>query len=401
MGRIGIYGGSFNPPHSGHVLAAQELIQKLSLDRLFIIPAAIPPHKTLAEGTPPAEVRFELCQLAFGELPGAEVSDIELKREGVSYTVDTVKALSKQYPDDELFLAMGTDMILAFEGWFSPDEIVKYVTLAVMHRFENNSEADSQVNSAIERLQKNMQAKIVTVENSPIETSSTEVRTLIAFDCLQGLLPDQVAEALRGSEWYLHGKGRFADLPFEELKQASLSFHKPQRVPHVIGCCETAEVLAKRYGASVTDAKRAGILHDITKALGDRAQRCLCDRYEIALTKSERENPKLLHAKTGAAVAEHIFGENEAVCDAIYWHTTGKADMTLLEKIIYLADYMEPNRDFDGVEILRELAKNDLDGACLEGFRQSLELLKRRGKVIDPNSRSAWEYLAKERNTRK
>ncbi len=397
MARIGIYGGSFNPPHFGHVKAAREMISLLCLDRLLIIPAAIPPHKQLPDGTPPAEDRLELCRLAFSSVPGAEVSDIEILRSGVSYTVDTVKELKTQYPDDEFFLLMGTDMLLSFENWYCPAEIAKYVTIAVMHRYDNDAKLDRTVRETVSRLETDLQAKVVCVENHPIETSSTEVRRLIVMDCLDGLLPRETVDFIHEHGYYLHGEDR-KHLPFDELKEVSLSLHDPKRVPHVIGCCETAQELAARYGADVTDAARAGILHDVTKALSDDAQRLVCDRYQITLTKSERDNGKLLHAKTAAAVAEHVFGENERVCDAIYWHTTGKADMTLLEKIIYIADYMEPNRDFPGVEVLRELVGKDLDAALLEGFRMSLELLKSRGKVIDPNSLQAWEYLAKERN---
>lgn len=398
MARIGIYGGSFNPPHIGHVKAAQEMISLLALDRLFIIPAAMPPHKQLPDGTPAPEERLELCRLAFSSVSGAEVSDIEINRSGVSYTVDTVKELKAQYPDDEIFLLMGTDMLLSFENWYCPDEIAKHVTLAVMHRYDNDAKLDQSVRETVSRIESDLHAKVICVENHPIETSSTEVRRMIVMDCLDGLLPQETVDFIREHGYYLHGVER-RNLPFDELKEASLSLHDAKRIPHVIGCCETAQELAAQYGANVTDAARAGILHDVTKALSEDAQRLLCDRYQIALTDSERENGKLLHAKTASAVAKYIFGENECVCDAIYWHTTGKADMTLLEKIIYIADYMEPNRDFPGVETLRELVAKDLDAALLEGFRMSLELLKSRGKVIDPNSFQAWEYLAKERNS--
>lgn len=399
MARIGIYGGSFNPPHVGHVQAAKQMIDLLKLDKLFIIPAAFPPHKQLPEGSPTAIQRLKLCQLAFGEIDAAEVSDIEVNRSGKSYTVETVTQLKATYPNDDLFLLIGTDMLFHFKDWYCPEIIAKNVTIAVMRRFENNAVLDDQIAAETLNLQQTMQAKLVEVKNDPIETSSTEVRCLIAMDCLRGMLPQAVADEVRNKGYYLHGLDR-KNLPFNELMQVSLSLHKPQRVRHVIGCCETAQMLAKQYGADTVAAARAGILHDVTKALGERAQRLLCERYSIALTESEQKNTKLLHAKTGAAVAKHIFGENDDICDAIYWHTTGRANMCLLEKIIYIADYIEPNRDFSGVELLRRLAQTDLDAACLEGFRMSLELLKRRGKLIDPNSLQAWQYLARERNNK-
>ena len=110
MARIGIFGGSFNPPHRGHLLALREFQKKLCLDEIFVIPANDPPHKTLSANSPDALQRYVLTELACAELAGCTVSDMELKREGKSYTVDTVLALRERFPADELFLLMGTDM---------------------------------------------------------------------------------------------------------------------------------------------------------------------------------------------------------------------------------------------------------------------------------------------------
>ena len=113
----------------------------------------------------------------------------------------------------------------------------------------------------------------------------------------------------------------------------------------------------------------------------------------------ERKNAKLLHAKTGAAVAERVFGESPEVCKAIRWHTTGRAGMNTLEKIIYLADYMEPNRDFPGVEKLRAAAQTDLDAAVVLGLEMSVEQLRERGREVDENSLAALKEL-KERTSK-
>ena len=134
MAKIGIYGGSFNPPHEGHVLAAREAIRLLELDRLLIVPAFLPPHKELPPGSPDAEGRLALCRLAFSSVPGAEVCDLEIRRQGISYTVDTLKSLHARYPGDELVLLMGTDMLRSFRNWYCPDQIARLATLAVMYR---------------------------------------------------------------------------------------------------------------------------------------------------------------------------------------------------------------------------------------------------------------------------
>ena len=121
----------------------------------------------------------------------------------------------------------------------------------------------------------------------------------------------------------------------------------------------------------------------------------LAGEYGIILNTFQQKYPKTLHALTGSLVAKHLFGENEAVVQAIRYHTTGKADMNLLEKIIYVADYMEPNRNFPGVEDLRTLAFTDLDGALKLGLTMTLELLKQQGSEVSEESREALAWLNK------
>ncbi|MBP3588483.1 MAG: bis(5'-nucleosyl)-tetraphosphatase (symmetrical) YqeK, partial [Clostridia bacterium] len=154
-----------------------------------------------------------------------------------------------------------------------------------------------------------------------------------------------------------------------------------------------ARELALIHGADPDDAERAGILHDVTKALDGEDQLRLCDKYGIILSDFDRKHTKLLHAVTGAAVAERVFGESETVCQAIRWHTSGKADMTVLEKIIYVADYMEPNRDFPGVEKLRKLAKTDLDAALLLGLEMAVAHVRRQGAIVGQHSLDAMAFL--------
>ncbi len=185
----------------------------------------------------------------------------------------------------------------------------------------------------------------------------------------------------------------FQNLSMEELEKTAISLVKPNRVQHVLGCRDTAVALAKHYGADEVHAARAALLHDATKALDPEQQLALCQEYGITLDSFLSQNPKTLHALTGALVAEHLFGECGAVVSAVRHHTTGKADMNLLEKIIYVADYMEPNRDFPGVERLRELAYTDLDGALKLGLTMTLELLQKQGRTVSPQSLEALQWL--------
>ena len=145
MARIGIYGGSFNPPHLGHIFAARKARQLLGLDKILLIPAAIPPHKAVAEGSPDGETRFALTQLAIAGETGMEVSRIELDRPGPSYTVDTLRKLRECYPQDELYLLMGTDMFLSFFQWREPETIAKLAVPVCMARVRADSTLSEQL----------------------------------------------------------------------------------------------------------------------------------------------------------------------------------------------------------------------------------------------------------------
>lgn len=387
MERIGIYGGTFNPPHVGHIRAAQYATEKLKLRKMLLIPSCIAPHKTLPEGSPTPAQRAKMVSLA--ATPPMEVCEIELNRGDVSYTYETVEELKKMYPDKELILFMGTDMFLSFFTWKEPQRILQHASLGVFYRGDQDELA------AIADQKAKMEEQGVTVhlvENPVTAISSTQLRTLLTFRCADSFLPDGVGEYIRQNG--LYGTDRnLQNLSMEQLEQVVVSLVKPSRVAHILGCRDTAAELAKLWGADERDAARAGLLHDITKALDGPLQLTVCSEYGVALDAFSAHNPKTLHALTGSLVAERIFGENKAVVDAICSHTTGKAGMNTLEKILYVADYMEPNRSFPGVEELRHLAYTDLDKALKLGLTMTLELLKKRKEDISPASAEALAFL--------
>lgn len=394
MGKIGVYGGSFNPIHMGHLRAAQEVAREFQLDRVLMIPTNIAPHKQQQDYEATGLQRLEMVRLAIADLPQFEACDLELKREGKSYTVDTLTQLKQMFPKDELYLIMGTDMFLSLHNWYRPDEICALAHIICAGRDGTDAAV---LQAQAKNLQENLNAKVHLAENRVLKMSSTTVRRMVFFDCAQAYLPGKVYDYIRRNRLYYAG-ANLRYLPFEELKRISLSLHKPSRVPHVIGCCETAQKLAARWGENVSLAARAGILHDVTKALDAVEQLRVCEKYGIILDDFIIEHHKLLHSKTAAAIAEHIFGEARSVVNAIYWHTTGRANMSTMEKILYIADYAEPNRSFDGVEKIRCHLYEDLDLALYTGFSMSLEELQREGKAFDKHSYEAWRYLKEERN---
>lgn len=389
MERIGIYGGTFNPPHTGHMLAARAAVDALGLNRLLLIPARMAPHKTLPPNSPAPEQRLKMLSMAARGLEGAVVSDMELRREGVSYSYETVLTLKEIYPQAELVLLMGTDMFLSFGTWVHPEIILENATLGVFCRGDKGEQG------AIAREKQALEARgarVELVEHTPVSISSTQLRRLLAFQCAGEFLPAGVEDYIRSHGLY-DTCARWKNLPMEQLEQVVVRLLKPSRVAHVLGCRDAALALARHWGANEEDAARAGLLHDITKALDGPLQLTLCRSYGKILGDFARKYPKTLHALTGSLVAERIFGENPAVVKAIESHTTGAPHMNLLETIIYVADYMEPNRDFPGVEDLRTLAFTDIYAALDLGLHMTLEHLRRQGSEVSPETRQTLQWL--------
>ena len=382
--KIGIYGGTFNPPHLGHITAARAVFEMLKLDRLLIVPDGQPPHKDLPPGSPPPEQRLLLTRLAAEDTglgDRVEVLDLELRREGRSYTSDTLARLHALYPGDELWLLMGADMFLTLHRWHKPETILSLAGVAAFGR----TEADTEELFAAQRdylYRTYPQARLFTLTiPGVVDVSSTALREMLA----QGEGANYLAPAVYGQILREHLYGTEADLkhlPLRQLRPVALSFLKRRRIPHVLGTEQEAIRLAERYGADVEKARRAALLHACTKKLEMDEQLALCRRYGIELDELEQNALKLLHARTGAAVARDVFGVDDEIYSAILWHTTGRAGMTLLEKIIYLADYIEPSRDFPGVDRLRSVCYEDLDRGLLTGLEMTIEEMREMGNPV-------------------
>ena len=382
--KIGVYGGTFNPPHLGHAAAARAVFELLKLDLLLLVPDGQPPHKDLPAGSPTAEQRLEMTRLA-GEQLGlgdkVRVLDLELRRPGRSYTAETLSELRKLYPEDELWLLMGTDMFLTLQAWRDPATILSLAGIAAFGRTEEDTEAlFAPQRDYLYRTYP--QARIFTLTiPGVVDVSSTELRDMLAHGKGGHLLPPAVyGYILREG---LYGTGAdLKHLPLAQLRPVALSFLKHKRIPHVLGTEQEAIRLAERYGADVEKARVAALLHDCTKKLDMDEQLALCRRYGIELDELEHRALKLLHAKTGAAIARDVFGVDDEIYSAIRWHTTGRAGMTLLEKIMYLADYIEPSRDFPGVDKLRAVCYKDLDEGLLMGLEMTIEEMTGMGNPV-------------------
>ena len=372
--RVGIYGGTFNPPHTGHESSAKIAVAQLKLDTLAVIPVGVPPHKPMPLGSPPAEIRLIMARNSFDDLPNTIISDIEAKNANPCYTIDTVEAIKKLYPKAEIFLLMGTDMYLSIETWKSYKSLLENVTPTV---FSRNYDDIQKIEEHSRHIYKHYGANTEIVENKIVPVSSS---------CLRENLPNREGKRYINDTNYSYIiKNRFynAKPDWQWLREKAYSMLTPKRIPHVAACEKAAVELAKRWGVDIDDARESAILHDITKKFTFEEHVKTLEDNGISVLNITKADEKLLHCHTGAVLAGAIFGASKSVQEAIRWHTTGKAGMSPLAKVLYLADYIEDTRDFPEVDKLRNLAFLSIDDAMLMGLDMTASELRARGITPD------------------
>ena len=374
--KTGIFGGTFNPPHNGHRHLALEAYRRLELDRVIIMPSCIPPHKAAA-ALAGAQDRMKMCSLEFSE-PFFEISDIEINRGDRSYTVETLRALHDLYPKDDFYFIIGSDMLETFTQWYRWEEILSLCTVCAASR-KTDYKPD------LSRFTPEQRKKIIFMPIEPYELSSTQVRFYIKsnLDCAQVVSPE-VLDYIREHDLYDDGFDRYHELVGSMLDSA--------RVYHSECVCESAGILAEKYGADPEKAKLAGLLHDITKRLHSDEQTDLIGE----MTPLEKSSPKVWH-QMSAPVFLRSRGiiTDEEILGAIRWHTTGKADMTLLQKIVYVADFISAERDYPDVETVRRLASLSLEHAILYTSRYTVKTLASQDRPVHPATLDCYNDMLK------
>lgn len=363
--RIAMFGGTFNPPHLGHMAAAEACVKALGLDLLLLMPDRIPPHKILPEGSATPQQRLEMCRIAAAQLPNCEACDLELRREGPSYTVDTLASLKERYPDSTLWLVVGTDMLLSFHQWREPKRIGSYCRLAAVAR---NAEDREKMARQADFLRRELGIAVDLIPNIAFPASSTQVRD---NPRLAPLHP-AVADYIERQKLYLP--------TLEALRESVRGKVSEKRFAHTLGCERLAAEMAKKYGVDDYLMRAAAILHDCTKALSEKEQLTLCKNWNIITDYDETVFAQLIHADTGAEVARREYAMPQSVVDAIRTHTVAAEQMSLMQKILYVADLCEENRTYEGAAELRALALKDLEKAFTAGLHRTVSFLRSQGK---------------------
>ena len=384
MKKIGIFGGTFNPVHLGHLALVEQIKQKKSLDEVLIIPTSRPPHKKTFQLASDAH-RLQMCRLMFEGRPGYVVSDLECRKGGLSYTVDTVRTLKQQHPDDQLYLIMGSDMLLTFDQWFQYATILQHAAILAGAREEQLSQ---QMADKAAELSQIGRVEVVPIDITPM--SSTEIRSRV----LQGLDCDEwlgrpVFAYVKGQQLY-----RDSNQDPDVIELIARQMLKPSRYQHTLCVANMACALAKSHDANAHKAILAGLMHDLMKNKPDDFLLHYLTRNGIILTVVEKQNPQLWHAMASAVyIRERLGVQDLELIDAVRYHTTGRARMTQLEKIVYVADCISEDRHYDGVDKLRVLAFENLDQALAKCLYDTICRLKKTGRSVHPDSMEAYRWL--------
>jgi len=329
--KVGIFGGTFNPPHNTHIRIAEQAKAQLSLDKLIVMPCGVPPHKKCEVSS---DARLALTKKAFGGI--AEVSDYEINKRGKSYTVETLRHFVSAYPTAEFYLVMGGDSFRNFGSWYCPQEIAALATLAVAERSDCSLEAAKQ--DVLQRFN----AKTTFLDVTPDAVSSTEIRLRYQFGLDNADLVPAAVDA------YVLQHGLYAEC--RETSQKLKTYLDDKRFMHTFYVVKRGLELAGDEDADKTFL--ACLLHDCAKNIPES------DYAKYGFIPPPDMPKPVVHSFLGARVAAQDFGvTDEDVLSAIAYHTTGCPDMTRLQKIVYVADKTEQTRPYP----LAHLTQGSLD----------------------------------------
>lgn len=373
MSTILLYGGAFNPVHREHVALAKAAVKKFNPQKLIVIPTAVSPHKS-GGSVASAEDRLNMCRLAFSDISCAEVSDFEISSGGVSYSYITCEHFRSLYPGDDIYFLMGGDMLASFPSWREPERILSCVTLVAGAR--ESTALLKRSKSEVERV---FCVKVERVRYTGAAVSSTQVRTLACLgEDIGAYVFPLVSQYIKSRALYYR-----ADLASaKELEKKSRWAHS---VRVAVMCAENASRARLTEEQAITMAA----LHDVSKNLP--ADSPLLKGF----VPPEGVPSPVMHQYSGAYVANTHFGvTDENILNAIRYHTSGRAKMSAAEMLLYLCDMLEDDRDFNGVEELREVFfTSDLPHAMLAALEHQIHYLNACGGEIYPLTKQAYLYL--------
>ena len=376
MKRIAIFGGTFNPVHVEHVKTVVAAIDELKLDKIFIVPTFLPPHKNVSPAS--GADRINMLKIAFRGEKKVEISDFELLNAGKSYSYITAEHFRSLYPDAEIFMLVGGDMLKDFKTWKNPERILNAVNLAAVFRedYDFNEKAER------EYFKSAFNKDFTLLDFVGKEISSTEIRTYLAFNIKPQGIDEKVIDYINKNAVY----------PPDAYQKYILKHLPEKRVIHTANVVICALKKAKELNLDYEKVRIAATLHDCAKYDDYR------DYKDFELPKDVP--PPVVHAFLGAFVAEKVLGIKDAeILDAIKYHTSGKAEMSTLSKLIFVADMIEKGRSYDGVDILREKYEKDFESSFRLCLKEEVQHLLNKKQYIYAETLNAYDYYVKDKRS--
>lgn len=392
--RIGIIGGTFDPIHIGHLIIAQNAVTQYHLDQILFIPTGLSPHKDDKEIEQSAH-RLEMIRLSIKNNPDFYFSAMEINAARTSYTYLTLQELQRTYPDWELYFIMGADSLDYLDKWMEPAEICRLATLLVAIRDDLDMNRIKDKAAELKRL---YEADIRPIITPNVSVSSHNIRERVAKgEPIRYLVTPEVEEYIAHQCLYQEDEGQTPmNERFNKIKKTLKKELDKDRYEHTLGVMYTSACLAMANGYDMEKAQLAGLLHDCAKCIPNEKKLKICAKNNIPVTQVEKDNPFLLHAKVGAFLARALYEiEDEEILHAISVHTTGAPAMNTLDKIVFIADYIEPKRDkAANLKEIRKTAFEDLDEALKMILCDTIHYLNgsKNDKNIDPMTLETYHY---------
>ncbi|MCL2566464.1 MAG: nicotinate-nucleotide adenylyltransferase [Defluviitaleaceae bacterium] len=372
---IALFGGSFDPIHLGHLHLAEIVREEFDLSEIIFMPSGLPPHKKLSSAVS-NEQRYEMAVLATRANPRFKVSRLELDRGGHTYTVDTLMALKNQMSMEiNIYFIVGADSLIKMHTWKEPEKLFKLCRIIVISR---PGISDERIETVRIGFVEKYGAKIHLLKKRTYPISSTEIRRLASKgSSIRYFVSEEVYEYIR--EYNLYPQTVDRELVKSYLRE-NLS---ERRVSHSIRCAELSVFLAEIHSADTEKAYLAGLLHDIAKETPPDKW----SKYDDCKDEHLFLYPEAAHAFIGASLAQKVFEIKDLdILNAIRYHTTARPFMSILEKIVFVADKIESGRNFEEIDYLKNLAVDDLDKALFAILQITTSLTIDKGNNVHPLS---------------
>lgn len=373
--KIAIMGGTFDPIHMGHLVTAEAVRHEFDIDEVLFVPTGNPPHKA-GMGITSAEQRYLMTVLATAANAHFNVSRIEIDREGTTYTIDTIKELSKTYgPETKLYFITGADAVHEILTWKNSEELLQMCTFVAVTRPGYQKQ---QLINHIEELRTQYHSSIKFLEVPALAISSSDIRKRVkAQSPIKYLVTSAVENYIYKHKLYTHSVS-LNDKLIKEMTHYVKTRLSPGRYEHTKGVVEMATELASIHSIDADRAFIAALFHDIAKEIPAKEALTLCIANDIELDDFEKAHPGIIHGKVGAMILKKEWGiQDESILNSVRYHTIGRSHMSDLEKVIYLADMVERGREpYPGMEQIRRLAKHDLNKAMYTALVRSKEYVQ-------------------------